>query len=273
LVDTGPVEHVEEDMMSPKLSGRTVIITGGASGIGKGISLGFGAEGANVVIADLNLEAAQAVVDEIVANGGHGLACKVDVTDRASVAAAVAASVDKFGQLDAYFNNAGFNQPLKLIDVTEENFNAIMKVNVWGVLVGMQEAAKQFIKQGTGGKIVNTASIAGRTGFASFAPYSASKASVISLTQAGARSWAEHGITVNAFSPGVVDTPLWTKLDKDLEAIGEGDSGFDSMAGGILLGRAALPSDILPTALFLASSDSDYVTGQTMAIDGGMILV
>lgn len=259
--------------MGSKMAGRTVIITGGASGIGKGISLGLAAEGANVVIADLNLESAQSVVDEITAAGGHGLACKVDVTDRDTVKAAIDAAVAKFGKLDAYFNNAGFNQPLKLIDVTEQNFNAIMKVNVWGVLVGMQEAAKQFIKQGTGGKIVNTASIAGRTGFPSFAPYSASKASVISLTQAGARAWAEHKITVNAFSPGVVDTPLWTKLDKDLEAIGEGDSGFDSMSNDILIGRPALPSDILPTALFLASSDSDYVTGQTMAIDGGMILV
>ena len=259
--------------MVAKMTGRTVIITGGASGIGKGISLGLAAEGANVVIADLNLDAAQSVVDEITASGGAGLACKVDVTNRESVAAAISSAVAKFGKLDAYFNNAGFNSPMKLIDVTEENFNAIMKVNVWGVIVGMQEAAKQFIKQGTGGKIVNTASIAGRTGFPSFAPYSASKASVISLTQAGARSWAEHKITVNAFSPGVVDTPLWVKLDQDLENIGEGDSGFDSMSKDILIGRPALPSDILPTALFLASSDSDYVTGQTMAIDGGMILV
>jgi len=146
-------------------------------------------------------------------------------------------------------------------------------VNALAVFVGTQEAAKQFIKQGTSGKVINTASIAGRTGFSSFAPYSASKAAVISITQAAARALAEHGITVNAFSPGVVATPLWTQLDKDLVAIGEGDSGFDSMSKDILLGRPAEPSDILPTALFLASSDSDYVTGQTMAIDGGMILV
>ena len=162
---------------------------------------------------------------------------------------------------------------MKFLEITEENFELIMKVNALGVLIGTQEAAKQFIRQGSSGKVVNTASIAGRTGFASFAPYSASKASVISITQAGARALAEHNITVNAFSPGVVATPLWTKLDKDLEAIGEGDSGFDSMSSGILLGRPAQPEDIFPTALFLASSDSDYITGQTMAIDGGMILV
>jgi meso-butanediol dehydrogenase/(S,S)-butanediol dehydrogenase/diacetyl reductase len=182
-------------------------------------------------------------------------------------------AVDTFGRLDCYFNNAGFNKPMKFLDVTEDNFNAIMNVNALAVFIGTQEAAKQFIRQGNGGKIINTASIAGRTGFPSFAPYSASKAAVISITQSAARALAEHKITVNAFSPGVVQTPLWTQLDKDLEEIGEGDSGFDSMASEILLGRAAQPDDIVPTALFLASSDSDYVTGQTMAIDGGMILV
>jgi meso-butanediol dehydrogenase/(S,S)-butanediol dehydrogenase/diacetyl reductase len=255
------------------MTGRTVIITGGASGIGKGISVGLAAEGANVVIADLNLETAQATADEITKAGGKAIAAQVDVTKRASVAAGIELAVKTFGQLNCYFNNAGFNKPMKFLDVTEENFNAIMNVNALAVLVGTQEAAKQYIRQGTGGKVVNTASIAGRQGFASFAPYSASKAAVISMTQAAARALAEHKITVNAFSPGVVATPLWTQLDKDLEEIGEGDSGFDSMASGILVGRAALPEDILPTALFLASSDSDYVTGQTMAIDGGMILV
>jgi meso-butanediol dehydrogenase/(S,S)-butanediol dehydrogenase/diacetyl reductase len=255
------------------MTGRTVIVTGGASGIGAGIAMALAGEGANVVIADLNLEAAQAQAEKISQAGGKAIATKVDVTDRASVVAGIEAAVAAYGQIDCYFNNAGFNKPLKFLDVTEENFNAIMKVNVWGVMVGIQEAAKQFIKQGTGGKVVNTASIAGRTGFPSFATYSASKASVISLTQAGARALAEHKITVNAFAPGVVATPLWATLDKDLEEIGEGDSGFDSMAAGILLGRAAEPEDISPTALFLASSDSDYITGQTMAIDGGMILV
>jgi len=256
-----------------RMAGRTVIITGGASGIGKGIAKGLAAEGANIVIADLNLESAEAAAKEIANAGGSAIAAQVDVTKRASVVAGIELAVKTFGKLDCYFNNAGFNKPMKFLDVTEENFNAIMSVNSLAVFVGTQEAAKQFIRQGTGGKVVNTASIAGRTGFSSFAPYSASKAAVISITQAAARALAEHKITVNAFSPGVVATPLWAKLDKDLEEIGEGDSGFDSMASGILVGRAAEPEDIVPTALFLASSDSDYVTGQTMAIDGGMILV
>lgn len=259
--------------MGSRMTSRTVIITGGAAGIGRGIAKALASEGANVVIADLNLEAAQSVVDEITKAGGKAIPAQVDVTKRSSVASGIELAVKTFGKLDCYFNNAGFNKPMKFLDVTEENFNAIMSVNALAVFVGTQEAAKQFIRQGSGGKVVNTASIAGRTGFSSFAPYSASKAAVISITQAAARALAEHKITVNAFSPGVVDTPLWVQLDKDLEAIGEGDSGFDSMAAGILVGRAAQPEDITPTALFLASSDSDYVTGQTMAIDGGMILV
>lgn len=259
--------------MGTKMRGRTVIVTGGASGIGRAICIGLASEGANIGIADLDLAAAQKVVAEIAQAGASAIAIQVDVTDRDQVKAGIDATVAAFGQLDCYFNNAGFNKPLKFLDVTEQNFNAIMKVNAWGVLVGTQEAAKQYIKQGTSGKVVNTASIAGRTGFASFTPYSASKSAVIAITQGAARSLAEHKITVNAFSPGVVATPLWTTLDKDLEEIGEGDSGFDSMASGILLGRPAQPEDIVPTALFLASSDSDYVTGQTMAIDGGMILV
>ncbi|MEN9910558.1 MAG: hypothetical protein RLZZ441_126 [Actinomycetota bacterium] len=259
--------------MGSRMAGRTVVVTGGASGIGLGISKGLAAEGANLVIADLNLEDAQKAADAITQSGGNAIAAHVDVTNRTSVAAGIERAVKEFGKLDCYFNNAGFNKPMKFLDVTEENFNMIMSVNALAVFVGTQEAAKQYIRQGTGGKVVNTASIAGRTGFSSFAPYSASKAAVISITQAAARALAEHNITVNAFSPGVVQTPLWTKLDKDLEDIGEGDSGFDSMAAGILVGRAAQPEDIVPTALFLASSDSDYVTGQTMAIDGGMILV
>ncbi len=259
--------------MEARMAGRTVVVTGGASGIGAGIAMALAKEGANVVIADLNLDAAAEQAELIQKAGGQAIAARVDVVDRDSVAAGIALAVATYGKLDCYFNNAGFNKPMKFLDVTEENFDAIMKVNVWGVLVGTQEAAKQFISQGTPGKVVNTASIAGRTGFPSFAPYSASKASVISLTQAAARALSEYKITVNAFSPGVVSTPLWKTLDKDLEEIGEGDKGFDSMSAGILLGRPAEPEDIAPTALFLASSDSDYITGQTMAIDGGMILV
>jgi meso-butanediol dehydrogenase/(S,S)-butanediol dehydrogenase/diacetyl reductase len=147
-----------------------------------------------------------------------------------------------------------------------------MDVNGLGTLIGIQEGARRM---GEGGKIVNTASIAGRQGFPSFAPYCASKAAVISLTQAAARALAPR-ITVNAFAPGVVDTPLWVKLDEDLMAIGDSErpgQAMEEFSAGILMGRAAQSEELVGTALYLASSDSDYLTGQVIMIDGGMVLV
>lgn len=259
--------------MSGRMSGRTVVVTGGGSGIGAGIAKGMAREGANIAVADLNFTAAQRVADEIVAEGGASIATHVDVAERPTVVAGIAATVERFGRLDAYFNNAGMNKPMPFLEITDDNFMLIIRINALGVLIGIQEAAKQFLAQSSSGKIVNTASIAGRTGFPKFAPYSAAKAGVISLTQAAARDLAPHGITVNAFAPGVVATPLWTKLDADLAAIGSADAGFDSMAADILLGRAAQPEDLVPTAIFLASGDSDYITGQVIPIEGGMILI
>ncbi|MDP9028100.1 MAG: glucose 1-dehydrogenase [Actinomycetota bacterium] len=259
--------------MSERMLGRTVVVTGGGSGIGAGIAKGMAREGANIAVADLNLEAAQAVADQIVAEGGAAIATHVDVADRATVAAGIAATVQRFGRLDAYFNNAGMNKPMPFLEITEDNFLLIMRINALSVLIGTQEAAKQFLAQKSTGKVINTASIAGRTGFPKFAPYSAAKAAVISLTQAAARDLAPHGITVNAFAPGVVATPLWIALDADLAKMGAADAGFDSMAADILLGRPAQPEDIVPTAIYLASADSDYITGQVIPIEGGMILV
>ncbi|MCI4659006.1 SDR family NAD(P)-dependent oxidoreductase [Cryobacterium zhongshanensis] len=259
--------------MGTRLAEKTVVVTGGASGIGAAIARGLAAEGANVMIADLDLAAGQRIADDIVAGGGAAAAVQADVTDRAAVRSAIESTVARFGRLDVYFNNAGMNTPMRFLDITERNFETVMKVNALGVLIGTQEAAKQYIAQGGTGKVINTASIAGRTGFPNFAPYSAAKAAVISLTQAAARALAPEGITVNAFAPGVVATPLWTKLDAELAEMGAGDSGFDSMAGDILLGRPAVPEDIVPTAVFLAASDSDYITGQVIPIEGGMILV
>ena len=249
------------------------MVTGGASGIGAAIAVGCAAEGANVVVADLDEAGGLATAEAIRLEGGVAVAVTVDVTERASVRTSVETAVSEFGRLDVFFNNAGMNTPMRFLDVTEVNFLTVMRVNALGVLIGTQEAAYQFLAQESPGKIINTASIAGRTGFADFAPYSASKAAVISLTQAAARALADDGITVNAFAPGVVATPLWTKLDADLTAIGAGDAGFDSMASQILLGRPAQPEDIVPTALFLASADSDYITGQIIPIEGGMVLV
>jgi meso-butanediol dehydrogenase/(S,S)-butanediol dehydrogenase/diacetyl reductase len=259
--------------MGSRLEGKVILVTGGGSGIGEALCVGFADEGAGVIVTDIDGGRARLVAERIATDGGRAVPFQMDVTDREGVQRAIQGGVKEFGHLSGFFNNAGMNAPMRMIDVTEENFDAIMKVNAWGTLVGMQEAAKQFIKQESGGKIVNTVSIAGRTGFANVAPYCAAKSAAISLTQSGARSWAEFGITVNGFAPGVVDTPLWVDLDQALEDIGESDGKFQNLSKDIILGRPATPADILPTGIFLAACDSDYITGQIIPIDGGMILV
>ena len=259
--------------MQGRLSGSTAVVTGAARGIGAAIAHGLAEAGAAVTVVDRDGPGADQVAESVRDKGGRAVGVAADVTARAEVRMALDRAAAEFGRVDVVFNNAGLNVPQRFLEVDEQTWDRILRVNSLGVLIGTQEAARRFLAQGGGGKIVNTASIAGRQGYPSFAAYSASKAAVISLTQAAARALGEHGITVNAFSPGVVRTPLWERLDKDLAAIGEGDSGFDAMSDAIILGKPAEPSDIVPTALFLAASDSDYVTGQVMAIDGGMILV
>ena len=167
--------------------------------------------------------------------------------------------MERFGRLDVKFNNAGVNKPMNFLDVTEDNWNFIMGVNGLGVLIGMQEAARQMIAQGTGGKIVNTASIASRQGFDNVAPYCASKWAVVSLTQSGARDLAKHGITVTGFAPGVVATEMWDEVDRDLMAIGAAErpgQAMEEFSAGILKGRVARPDDITGTTTFLAAPDS-----------------
>lgn len=259
-----------------RVQDRVVIVTGGAGGIGAATCQAVAAEGAKVVVADLEASAAQAVADAIVADGGTAVSVGVDVTDRTQVRAMIQKAVGSFGSLNVIFNNAGMNRPRNFMDIDEENFESIVRVNAWGVIVCTQEAAKQMIAQGSGGKIINTASIAGRQGYDNIAPYCASKFSVISLTQSGARALAKHNITVNGFAPGVVDTPLWEQLDKDLMELGVSQrpgQAMEDFSAGILRGRAASPADITGTTTFLAASDSDYMTGQIIMIDGGMVLV
>ena len=165
---------------------------------------------------------------------------------------------------------------MNFLEVTEENWDFIMRVNGLGVLIGMQEAAKQMIDQGTGGKIINTASIASRQGFDNVVPYCASKFAVVSLTQSAARDLAKHDITVTGFAPGVVETEMWDAVDQDLMAIGASErpgQAMEEFSADILRGRVAVPADITGTTTFLASPASDYMTGQIVMIDGGMTLV
>lgn len=257
-----------------KLDGRNCMITGAGRGIGRGIALRLGVEGAAVSIADLNQEGAEAVANEIADAGGKAIGIGCDVADRASVRDAIATTVREFGSLDVLFNNAGISQTKHMLDITEDEFNRIMRVNGLGVLICIQEGARQMREQGGGGKIVNTASIAGKEGFPLFAHYSASKFAVVALTHAGARALAEDKITVNAFCPGVVETELWQQLDREFIEIGETErpgQSLEEFGAGILLGRLSSPADITGLAVFLASEDSDYITGQAINVDGGMV--
>ncbi|MFI7610944.1 SDR family NAD(P)-dependent oxidoreductase [Nonomuraea terrae] len=261
--------------MSGRVQGKSIIITGAGSGMGRVFALGLAREGATVGVLDLRKGAAEEVCAELRDEGLTGIPLAADVSRRYQVIAAFDAFVEQTGRLDVLFNNAGFNEPMHLMDVTEENWHTIMDVNAMGTLIGIQEGARRMIPHRQG-KIVNTSSIAGRQGYPSFAPYCASKFAVNALTQAAARALAEHDITCNAFAPGVVDTPLWTKLDQDLMDIGDAERPGQAMAdfaAGILRGRVATGEDILGTALFLASADSDYLTGQVIMVDGGMVLV
>jgi meso-butanediol dehydrogenase/(S,S)-butanediol dehydrogenase/diacetyl reductase len=258
-----------------KLKGKSCVVTGAARGIGRGIGLRLIEEGAAVVFADLDKAGAEDAAREAREKGGKAIGLQTDVTLRESVHGLVRQAVTEFGALDIMFNNAGINKIQRFLDTTEENWDRIMRVNALGVLIGMQEAAMQMIAQGRGGKIINTASIAGRQGYPNIAPYCASKFAVIALTQAGARALAEYKITVNGFSPGVVDTPLWQQLDREHVELGETSQPGEAMrnfAAGILLGRVSTPRDIAGLAAFLASSDSDYITGQVITVDGGMLL-
>jgi meso-butanediol dehydrogenase/(S,S)-butanediol dehydrogenase/diacetyl reductase len=262
-----------EEGVSGSVHGKSIVVTGAGRGIGAEIARDLARNGARVCVADLNEGAGKSVADSI---GSSAISVKVDVVDRSSVKAMIAAATNAFGRVDVIFNNAGVSQTCQFMDVTEDDWHRIMDVNALGVLIGTQEAARQMRAQGTGGKIVNTASIAGKQGYALFAHYCASKFAVVALTQAAARALAPDRITVNAFAPGVVRTELWEQLDREFMQLGltkEPDQAIDEFSRSILVGRYSKPEDITGVTTFLASTGSDYVTGQTYMVDGGMVLI
>src|ERR1700757_3774720 len=245
--------------MGDRLKGRNIIVTGAGSGIGAGIAADLAENGAKVA-------------DRISKTGGRAVAVPVDVSNRESIKKMIAETVEAFGSLDVIFNNAGIIQTASYLEITEEDWKRLMDVNGLGVLMGTQEAAKQMIAQGRGGKIINTASIGAKQGYPQFAHYCASKFAVAALTQA----FAEHKITVNCFGPGVVHTALWDQLNREFMEQGissKPDQAINDFSTDILLGRYSTPRDIVGVTTFLASSESDYITGQTVMVDGGMVLI
>jgi acetoin reductase-like protein len=254
-----------------RLHGKVAIVTGGAQGMGRAISLRLAQEGSSVVVADLNLDGANNVVREIVAGGASALAVAVDVRDQQQVQEMVDAAVAQFGGLDILVNNAGVGKIIPFLETTEADWNFIFDINCKGLLWCSQAAAKQMINQGRGGKIINLASQAGRRGEALVLAYCASKACVISMTQSMALALAPYRINVNAIAPGIVDTPFWDEVDKQFAALLNMEVGEPkrTFVQSIPLGRIEQPEDVTGAIVFLASTDSDYITQQTLNVDGG----
>ena len=251
-----------------RLQGKTAIVTGGASGMGRAIAARYAAEGARVCIADLNGEAAAATAKAI---GAGAFAQTFDCTSQDSIDALVAAVVASAGGIDVLVNNAGIFAMAPIDELTREQWGRLFAVNTEGKLFTMQAVAKQMVLQGRGGRIINMASQAGRRGESLVLAYCASKAAVISITQSAALRLVKHGILVNAIAPGVVDTPFWEFVDREFARYeGRPVGETKRMVGeAVPMGRMGRPEDYGGMAVFLASDDSGYVVGQTFGVDGG----
>jgi acetoin reductase-like protein len=251
-----------------KLKDKVAIVTGGARGIGEAIVRAYVEEGAKAVIADVEVAKAEELAKSL---GAAAIAVRLDVRDKDQIAAAVAKAVETFGGIDILVNNAGVFNMGPLGEVTEADFDRQFGINVRGLLFMTQAVAAQMEKQGRGGKIVNLSSQAGRRGEAFVAVYCASKAAVISLTQSMGLELIKKGINVNAIAPGVVDTPMWDTVDSLFAKYENRPIGEKKKLVGLAVpfGRMGRPDDYRGPAVFLASSDSDYVVAQCLNVDGG----
>ncbi|MCK7612986.1 L-iditol 2-dehydrogenase [Roseibium sediminicola] len=251
-----------------RLSGKSALITGAARGIGKAFAARYAAEGARVAIGDINLAGAEAAAADI---GPNAYAVQLDVTDQASIDAAIAAVEQEAGGLDILINNAALFDLAPIVEITRASYERLFQINVGGTLFVMQAAAKSMISRGQGGKIINMASQAGRRGEALVGVYCATKAAVISLTQSAGLDLIKHGINVNAIAPGVVDGEHWDGVDA-LFAKHEGLKPGEKKAAvgaAVPFGRMGTADDLTGMAVFLASSDADYIVAQTYNVDGG----
>jgi NAD(P)-dependent dehydrogenase (short-subunit alcohol dehydrogenase family) len=251
-----------------KLKDKVAIVTGGARGIGAAIVRAYAAEGAHVVIADVDAAEAAKVAGEL---GGKAMAVTLDVRNVASIEAMTAAVLEKLGGVDILVNNAGVFNMGPISELTEADFDRQFGINVKGLLFVTKAVAGQMIRRGRGGKIINMSSQAGRRGEPQIAVYCATKAAVISITQSLGLELIKHRINVNGIAPGVVDTPMWDQVDALFAKYEHRPIGEKKRLVGeaVPYGRMGLPDDYRGPAVFLACSDSDYVVAQTLNVDGG----
>ncbi len=252
--------------MTRDLEGKSALVTGGASGIGRATALAFAREGARVAVADIMQDAAQRTVNEIEAMGGQALAIACDVTDDDAVKAMIAATVDAFGSLDCAFNNAGIAPyqvnagGQKIADVAPEAWRRLIDVNLTSVWLCLRHEVAQMRAQGSGGVIINTASILGLVGTATSSAYVAAKHGVVGLTKVAAADHAENNIRVNAVCPGYIETPM---TEETMRRRGERIMARVPMAR---MGKAA---EIAEAVVWLCSPKASFVTGVSWAVDGG----
>jgi D-sorbitol dehydrogenase (acceptor) len=251
-----------------RLKGKSALITGAARGIGRAFAAAYLREGARVAVADILMEEA---IETARALGEGAYPLRIDVTDQASIEAAVARVVDVAGGIDILLNNAAAFDLAPIVELTRASYDKIMAVNVGGTLFPLQAVARQMIAQGRGGAIINMASQAGRRGEALVGGYCASKAAVISLTQSAGLDLIKHGIRVNGIAPGVVDTPMWDQVDALFAKYENLPLGEKKRRVGeaVPFGRMGRPEDLTGAAVFLASDEAEYIVAQTLNVDGG----
>ena len=242
------------------LSGKSAIVTGSASGIGREIALTLAADGASVTVADRNLEGAEAVARQIAESGGTAQAAQVDVTDSGQVDAAVEGAAAAYGSVDILVNVAGFGFNSPIVDMREEDWDLVLGVNLKGQFLCARAAARRMIQQGNGGRIVNIASTAANNARYAGGAYCAAKAGVVQLTKVLALELGEYGITVNAVGPGFTETPATVESPEEYRS---------NFLAQVPAGRAGRTLDIANAVLFLASPSAEYVNGQTIYVDGG----
>ena len=255
------------------MSNKVAVVTGSGQGIGRAIALRLAKDGFNVALVDVKSDKITAVAKEVAAIGRQATTITADISQCDEVYAAIDKAEKDLGGFDVMVNNAGIAQVNALADVTPEEVEKIFKINVQGALWGIQAAAKKFIARGQKGKIISASSIAGHEGYAMLGIYSATKFAVRALTQAAAKEYASKGITVNAYCPGIVGTDMWVEIDKRFSETTGAKLGetYKKSVGGIALGRAETPEDVANLVSFLSSPDSDYITGQAILTDGGIV--